>query len=151
MGEGGVGRVWAGVLSDVASHSAGTGDTSMLPNRRVERVGCPKMSSSFMRLAYTLFFLAIFSTPGYSQISLVGPETATPGDLTKIQVKLGGSTDLKVSVLLNGKPTTQGYTTVKELDDTPVVMFFTKQQGTYTILATGLKDGKQQVVIYVLT
>lgn len=108
------------------------------------------MSRSFSKFFIAAFLGLVFATPGYSQIVLTGPETGVPGELTKIQVKVGGYADLQIKVLQNGKPTTQGFSTLKELDDTPVVMFYTKTSATYTIIASGIKDGKHMVVLYLL-
>lgn len=93
---------------------------------------------------------ALLATTGYSQIKLTGPDTASPGELTKVQVKTNATTGLKIDVLLNGKPTTQGYSAMKELDDTPVILFYTKNAGTYTVVASGVFQNKPDTVYFVL-
>lgn len=108
------------------------------------------MSSLVGRYIVAVVAWALLATTGYSQIKLVGPDAATPGELTKVQVKTNATTGLKIDVLLNGKPTTQGYSAMKELDDSPVILFYTKNAGTYTVVASGVFQNKPDTVYFVL-
>jgi len=80
------------------------------------------------------------------QGDLKGPTSAKPGEFVKIQVVVEKGQDLKLQVIPN-----TDFLSLKELDDTPVVLFPNTKPGTWVVVAAVNDQGKTYLGTYTLT
>jgi hypothetical protein len=98
---------------------------------------------------YVAVLVLLFSWIGtaYSQIRVEGPEVTQVGTLNKYKITQDGTRDLKILILKAGQPYDQGWFALKDLDDTPVIMFVPQENGLYTLVVAANQDNKTFLVL----
>jgi hypothetical protein len=107
----------------------------------------------FRLIAVTALCL-ILNTHVHGQIKVVGPESGTVNSQYIIKVDEIKGSDLKIKYLKDGLPTdnqSADFIQLKDNDDKPVIVVFTRNPGVYTfIFASATPNGKVDICIHCL-
>jgi hypothetical protein len=102
---------------------------------------------SLRKLVQILLLTGILPGACFGQLKFEGPRQVEPGELARIAIDgVKGLNDPKIECV----PKNTAWEAVQRLDGSPVIIFYTKQEGIYTFIVVGNKDNKTYLETFTL-